>query len=446
MDPVSDPEGDQVRAGVNSTPAETPCDGRLCLKDKHIVLLLQGGGALGAYQVGAFEALAKECAKTESKIEWVAGISIGAINSAVIAAPKSGDPVRELELLWDEILSPELPYTKLNGLMGTRSPMPWESWLSSLGPRYMDWAWMAFNPRGQANFFSSRVLNPFSNPWVLQWFRKLERNELGFYDTRQLAETLDRHVNWKALDQADNTRLSVGATHLHDGEVKFFNSWETPLSADHVRASGALPPAFPPIQIGNDWYFDGGISNNTPIEVLAENLFCADKDMLVFLIDLWDRKNDVHPESLEDLMWRQKCIQYGSRKKEAEIVVERYEIRAQRGHLKRPAPARLEVCEVMLERDDQEPQFTFADADFSRSTFRKLRAQGSKDTMEALRRPELVTDVEGRPLGGSYASLYRYGSQGKWKIPRSEHRHKPSKRANCPSGFKQWTDWLKLGT
>ncbi len=421
-------------------PAEAPRDEGLRLKDKQIVLLLQGGGALGAYQVGAFEALASECAKAEKKIEWVAGISIGAINSAVIAAPKSGDAVRELELLWDEILSPQYLPSDYRGLMEAWLSWSWQPWFSAIEPKYMDWTWMAFNPGGQANFFSSRVLDPFRNPWVQQWFRKLDRNELAFYGTRRLAETLDRHVNWAALNDRAHTRLSLGATHVCDGEVEFFDSRSTPLNADHVRASGALPPAFPPIQIGEEWYFDGGISSNTPIEVLGAQLFQSQQDTLVFLIDLWDRKSDVLPESLEDVLWRQKSIQYGSRKKAAEIVVERYEHQAAVGRLKKPV--HLEVCQVMLEHPDHEPQFSFADADFSRSTFGKLRVQGFSDMMEAIHHPERVRrDQQGHLLGGQYATLYRHGSESKWKGPRAGHQHQVSKRRDLPPAFVRWMDW-----
>jgi NTE family protein len=422
---------------------EASRDHVLRLENKRIILLLQGGGALGAYQAGAFEALARECAIAETKIDWVAGISIGAINSAVIAAPKSGDAVHELELLWDEILAPECPPFDYTGLMQAWYPLLWQPWLAALEPKYLDWTWMALNIRGQANFFSSRVLDPFRNPWVQQWFRKLDRNELAFYGTERLAETLDRHVNWNALD-GKNTRLSLGATRVCDGEVEFFHSWERALNAQHVRASGALTPAFPPIQIGKEWYMDGGASNNTPIELLAEQLLDSNKNTLVFLIDLWDRKNDVLPESFEDLLWRQKSIQYGSRKKAAELVVERYEHLGEKGKLRKPS-ARLEVCQVMLEHRDDKPQFSLADADFSRSTFRELRAQGFKDMSEAIHHPERVkTDWLGEPLGDTYATLYRHGSEGKWKAPRAEHRHHVSKRGDLPPALESWIACWRL--
>lgn len=423
-----------------------PDDRGLDLKGKQIVLMLQGGGALGAYQVGAFKALESECAKVQNKIEWIAGISIGAINAAVIAAPMSGDAVGELQLLWNEILSPEYPPYDYTSLVAAWLPWPWQDWHAALETKYADWTWMAFNPQGQANFFSSRVLNPFRNPWVQQWFRKLDRNELAFYGTGRLAETLNRHVDWDALDDPLNARLSLGATHVCDGEVEFFNSWEMPLNADHVRASAALPPAFPPIQIGDEWYFDGGVSSNTPIEVLAGKLFKSKKDTLVFLIDLWDRKNDVLPESLDDVLWRQKCIEFGSRKKAAEIVVERYKYRCLAEMAKGKQPAHLELCQLMLEHNDQEPQFCFADADFSQSTFQKLYAQGFDDMIAALHHAEKVSVQEDDSPADSFATLYRHGSQGKWKTPRNGHQHHASNRCDPPAAFEPWEAWWKQFT
>ena len=398
-------------------------------KNKRIVLMLQGGGALGAYQVGAFEALAKECAISENSIDWVAGISIGAINSAVIAAPMSGDPVKELESLWDEILSP----FDQTDLMDAWLPKSSQSWFFAIEPRYWDWAWTAFNLNGQPHFFSSRVLNPFRNPWVQQWFRKLDPKELAFYGTHRLADTLDKHVNWAALKH-QKMRLSLGATHVCDGEVEFFHSWEQPLKADHVRASGALPPAFPPIQIGKEWYMDGGISTNTPIEVLGKYLLHSRRDTLVFLVDVFDRKDDTLPASFEDLLWRQKSIQYGSRKKAAEIVVERYQHHCDKHPDKQHG--KLEVCQVMLEHPNGEPQFSFADADFSRTTFRKLRDRGFNDMTEAIHHRDYALKLKN-------ATLYRHGSEDKWKAPRHRHRHHQSKGSNLGPTLEPWMAWWK---
>ena len=297
----------------------------LNLDGKRIVLLLQGGGALGSYQVGAFRALSEVC-----RIDWVAGISIGAINSAVIAGHRAPVASRELESLWDEILSPPYPPYDCTEVLEACPPCATETWLKGLEPRYAGWLWTAFNISGQPNFFSSRVLDPLKNPWVLQWFRKLKPNQLSFYDTAPLRATLNRHVDWDSLQRPGATRLSVAAARVSDGEVVFFDSSKCRLDTEHVMASSALPPAFPPIKVGPHWYFDAGISNNTPIEILGHDLMDGNaKDTLVFLIELWDRKDDRVPESLEELMWRQKSIQFGSRKKSAETVVRMHQYRVE---------------------------------------------------------------------------------------------------------------------
>ncbi len=399
----------------------------LKLTNKRIVLLLQGGGALGAYQVGAYEALQNELRQQstngeEATLDWVGGISIGAINASIIAGHKKADVAEELNSLWDDILSPAFLPFDYTSFWRNLPRFLRPGWLAPLEPKYGDWMWMAYNLFGQENFFTSRVMNPFLNPWFLQWFRPLDQNELAFYGTEPLRETLNRHVNWGSINQPGGVRLSLGATRVRDGEVVFFNNFDSEKSkggewpgklaikADHVMASGALPPAFPPILIdgGNETelYWDGGVSTNTPIEALEEDLI-ADftQDTLVFLIDLWDRKHDEKPQSLDDVLWRQKSIQYGSRKNTAELVVRNHEHKVQR----HTAPPRhLEVCQVMFENADQDVQFSFSDADFSRATFEKMRMQGYKDMQHAIKQPEKVPSV-----GGDHSTLYRFGTENK---------------------------------
>ncbi|MGC2211318.1 MAG: patatin-like phospholipase family protein [Candidatus Korobacteraceae bacterium] len=370
-------------------------------KDKKVVLLLQGGGALGAYQVGAYRALAERC----KKINWVAGISIGAFNASVIAAHRDGDAVQGLCDLWNDILLSPLPPFDFNGLWKL---VPTNSWLQQLEPKYLGWGSMAL-PFGLPNFFTSRVVNPLLNPWVMQWFRPLDRNELAFYDTTPMRATLRRHVDFSKLGM----RLSLGVTRVTDGEVVFFDSQESAsgdcilqkvdFTVDHTLASGALPPAFPPSEIGGVWYFDGGVSSNTPIEALQYEFECGMEDTIVFIIDIWDRKRKELPRSLEDVLWRQKSIQYGSRKKAAETVVNDYE---QKGQLNPGKLKLLEVCQVMYETDDSEKQFSFSDADFSRATFNKLSEQGYEDMASALKGVQPVID-------GKYSKLYRVGSLDK---------------------------------
>jgi NTE family protein len=165
-------------AGINTEP--------LNLKNKRIVLLLQGGGALGAYQVGAYQALQEEFQQQPSNgekatLDWVGGISIGAINAAIIAGHKNGDAAKELTDLWNDILSPACPPFDYTSVWKNLPPFLRSGWLAPLEPKYGDWMWTAYNLFGQENFFTSRVMNPFHNPWFLQWLRPLAQDELAFY-------------------------------------------------------------------------------------------------------------------------------------------------------------------------------------------------------------------------------------------------------------------------
>jgi hypothetical protein len=152
---------------------------------------------------------------------------------------------------------------------------------------------------------------------------------------------------------------------------------------------------------------------------------------VVFLVDLWDRKNDVLPTSLDDVNWRQKCIQFGSRKKAAEIVVQLYQQKAPR--MKAP---HLDVCQIMLEHKDDECLFSFSDADFAQSTFDRLYARGRADMGDMLRYDLYESkrvEENGRKLGGKFAALYRHGSENKWALSRDlPHRHVVSQRGRFP--------------
>ena len=412
----------------------------LKLAGKHVVLLLQGGGALGAYQVGAFTALEAACRQANNNVGWVGGISIGAVNAAVIAGPMGGDATTELKRLWDEILAPPFPPYDYTNVWESLPPFLRPGWLAPLVPKYADWMWEALNPFGQRNFFGSRVLNPLQNPFILQWARPLAPHELAFYDTEPLRKTLDKHVKWDSINQAAGIRLSLGAARVRDGEVVFFNSFASrnpawgpkEMSADHVLASSALPPGFPGIQVDGELYWDGGVSNDTPIEELAEDL-TADftRDTIVFLINLWDRRGTV-PRSLDEVLWRQKCIQYGSREKAAVSVVNTHQLEVE---AKRAPPTHLEVCQLLLERppDDSRPQFSFADADFVRTTYEQLSKLGYEDMQQAIERPHRVPGV-----GGEYAVLYRHGTYGKHRDTDGKYaaaRERKQQRLRASNGF-----------
>jgi predicted acylesterase/phospholipase RssA len=201
------------------------------------------------------------------------------------------------------------------------------------------------------------------------------------------------------------------------------------LGAEHVLASGALPPAFPPIRVNDPdadgsggerddaLYWDGGVSSNTPIEWLAQELLDHhdERDTIVFFVDLWDRKGAV-PKNMDEVCWRQKSIQFGSRKEAAEAVVRDYRLMIGAGHTD---ARRLEICHVLYERSSEEPQFAFSDADFSRETYRQLVEQGFRDMAAALREPDVVR-IE--PLmHEDQAVLYRYGTEHKHRETDGQH-------------------------
>jgi NTE family protein len=421
----------------------------IALAGKRVVLLLQGGGALGGYQVGVHRVLAAECERVGARIDWVGGISIGAVNAAVIAGPKAipgvaASPatlaVRRLDALWDDILSRRLfPWQDCTPewRLVLRALSPVSRWLPAfplapLAAKWWNWAWMA--ARGQRHFFDSRALNPSKNPWIQQWLRPLRREELAFYGTEKLAETLKRHVDFEAINapwtlEKPRPRLSLGAARVTTGDVVFFESdgkHRRRLSAAHVLASGALPPAFPPIRIKDPVvddlvaeqdavYWDGGVSTNTPIEWLVGDVLPKHDDAptIVFLVDVWDRKGPL-PTSMDEVCWRQKSIQYGSRKDAAARAVREQQLR----HLARQATLqhRLEVYQVMYERSDADgPQFGFADADFSRATFEQMVRHGEEDMRAALRSPVEVQVDPGFSHPG--AVLYRHGTHGKHRRP-----------------------------
>lgn len=233
------------------------------------------------------------------------------------------------------------------------------------------------------------MLSLLQNPYFLEWWVPTpDRNELAFYGTAPLLETLRKHVNLP-ITPSGKTRLSLGATRVSDGETVFFDSASTSLEPKHVMASSALPPAFPAIEVDGEWHFDGGLSSNTPIEALHEDLLKYGDKILVFVVDLWDRKAPTHknPKTWDELLWRQRCIQYGSRKTGVERLVRHHEERVKIGSIK---PVQLEICQVMLEASPNAPQFCLSDADFLYSTFNELSKRGENDMNEALEVTEVL--------------------------------------------------------
>ncbi len=247
-----------------------------------VVLVLQGGGALGAYQVGVYAAM------HDAGIEpdWVIGTSIGAINAALIAGNASADRMDRLDAFWRHVEVPR----------GAAEPLDW------LGMGNLV-ANMTTVMRGIPAFFEPNLA-------VLRGARaSVGVEQASYYSTAPLRQTLGELVDFESLRDGP-VRLTVGAVNVSTGGMRYFDSRKEPLGADHVMASGALPPAFAAVRIDGQPYWDGGIYSNTPIEaVLDDN---PRRDSLIFAVNVWHQAGP-EPASIWQVMGRQKDIQFASR-------------------------------------------------------------------------------------------------------------------------------------
>ena len=252
------------------------------------ILVLQGGGALGAYQAGVFEALAA----MDYTPDWIAGISIGAINAALIAGNPPERRVERLREFWQGVSSfpfaPSLP-PLADGVDGARDAFNETSATIA----------MLF---GVAGFFSPRVpAAPFQPPGTPA--------AISYYDTAPLRESLERLVDFDLLNSGA-VRLSVGAVSVTRGNFCYFDTSEQRLDARHVMASGALPPGFPPIEIDGEHYWDGGLVSNTPLQYVLDEP--GSRPRLVFQVDLFAARGEM-PANLAEASEREKDIRYSSR-------------------------------------------------------------------------------------------------------------------------------------
>ncbi len=262
-----------------------------------VALLLQGGGALGGYQAGVYEALAE----AGFHPDWVVGISIGAINAAIIAGNPPERRVDKLRGFWQEISAPALGFpADVFGLLG-----PGEAARASANQ--LSAAMVAC--AGAQGFFRPRILNPwFHPPGALE--------ATSYYDTRPLKATLERFVDFDRVNaDRKDTRLSLGAVNVRSGNLVYFDSETQVIGPEHVMASGALPPGFPAIEIEGEHFWDGGLVSNTPLQWLVTNTRVTGErmaDALVFQVDLWSARGEF-PRNMAEVATRQKEIQYSSR-------------------------------------------------------------------------------------------------------------------------------------
>jgi NTE family protein len=252
--------------------------------DEQCILVLQGGGALGAYQAGVFEALSKDWRQPT----WVAGISIGAINAALICGNAPQDRVSRLREFWNQVSS--------------ASPSP--AWATRAAPRETlnDASAAQVLLFGVPGFFAPRFpAAPLQPRGTLA--------AISFYDTAPLRETLERLVDFDRINDGP-LRLSVGAVNVRSGNFEYFDSARQRLDVRHIMASGALPPGFAPVEIDGEHYWDGGLVSNTPLQYVLDQP--GDGRKVVFQVDLFSARGDL-PTNLAESIEREKDIRFSSR-------------------------------------------------------------------------------------------------------------------------------------
>jgi NTE family protein len=257
-----------------------------------VALVLQGGGALGAYQAGVYEGLHEAGIRPN----WVAGISIGALNAAIIAGSPENQRVGRLREFWETICACPVEWPVNEGLA---EGLPFTMDLRSV--HNIAAATRALM-MGQNGFFKPRFPPPF-----LSLFSGDAAT--SFYDTSPLRDTLERLIDFDLLNSGD-VRVSVGAVNIRSSNLVYFDTAQRRLRAEHFMASGALPPGFPAVEIDGEYYWDGGMVSNTPLSrVLSSE---PRRDTLTFQVDLWSAKGRL-PYDLMEVASRQNDIQYSSR-------------------------------------------------------------------------------------------------------------------------------------
>jgi NTE family protein len=249
-----------------------------------VALVLQGGGALGAYQVGVYQAL------HEAGLEpnWVCGVSIGAINSAIIAGNPPERRLERLRIFWERITARKVWHYTPDGDIYRKA----RNFASS----------MMTSTLGQPGFFKPHDLNPWLSPAGA-------RTATSYYDTAPLRETLLELVDFDLINQA-KIHFAVGAVNVLTGNFLYFDNKKEFIEPEHVMASGALPPALPMVKIGTDHFWDGGIVSNTPLQHLLDQ---DDRmNSLVFQVDLFSARG-VLPRDIQEVLSRHKDIMYSSR-------------------------------------------------------------------------------------------------------------------------------------
>ncbi|SFK39729.1 patatin-like phospholipase family protein [Caulobacter sp. UNC279MFTsu5.1] len=350
-----------------------------------VALLLQGGGALGAYQAGVYEAL------LDANVEptWIAGISIGAINSAIIAGNPREHRVAKLRAFW-ELVSQPRDCGWVSGWTDLLNGDAARGWVNQLSAGQIA-------AKGVPGFFTPRAPPPFLRlagaPGATSW-----------YDTSALKPTLERLVDFDRIN-ARTMRFSVGAVNVRSGNFAYFDNETDTIGPEHIMASGALPPAFDAVEIDGEFYWDGGMVSNTPLDwVLSAR---SDLDTLIFQVDLWSAQG-VLPRDLSEVAVRMKEVQFSSRTRAATDSFKRIQkLRAAFNELLAQMPPQLAATpQAQLLAQASDPavynivQLVYRSAtyegqskdyEFSRRTMEEHWDAGRRDALLTLAHPEVLT-------------------------------------------------------
>ena len=355
-----------------------------------IALLLQGGGALGAYQAGVYQALSEAGLYPD----WVAGISIGAINSAIIAGNAPEHRVARLREFWEQITSNTLtnwwggaaaPLLKHDEARGFFNQL-------SAGLAVLD---------GAPGFFAPRLISPWLQP-------PGGDDATSYCDTTPLRATLERLIDFDRINNGD-MRFSVGAVNVSTGNFAYFDTTTDTIGPEHIMASGAIPPGFPAVEIDGQHYWDGGIVSNTPLQWVLED--GPRQDTLAFQVDLWSARGDL-PATMTEVALRQKDIQFSSRTREnTDHFKQLQSLRHALGRLLPKLPPDLKTTDefdilsaamdhsvyniVHLIYRAKRYEGDSKDYEFSRLTMEEHWAAGYRDALRTLEHPEILERPKG---------------------------------------------------
>jgi NTE family protein len=394
-----------VTRGSAGKPATTPAE--LAKRYETVALVLQGGGALGAYQCGVYEGMHAAGLRPD----WFAGISIGAVNAAILAGNAPEQRVARQREFWELICDPagSLSWSAvavrslLAALPESAERSAWAGGLSA----------MAALLQGQRGFYDARATSPFL-------FEDGSPSATSFYDTAPLQATLERLIDFDRINDDAAIRLTVGATRVDNGNFVYFDSNDVRIGPQHVLASAALPPAFAPVIIDGEAYWDGGLVSNTPLEYLLDAL--PRRDTLALQVDLWSARGPL-PKTMTDVLERMKDIQYSSRTRHGTDTAERLQrlrsalnrliAKLPGGELDAELQTALEpwlsdcvfnVIHLIYQAKPHEEQFK--DYAFGRLAMEEHWASGQRDMAATLHRPEYFAPPD-RDLGFATHDLHR---------------------------------------